>query len=119
MAYSCAYCRRQIYPLAGTVFHKSTTPLRIWFFALFLMTQTRGHITIRKLQKELGVTYKTAWRMHALFKKIIKQSEANLLISTPEMDEEFGVKREKSWVQKWVFFNKLEFRVVEKEEASS
>ena len=61
LAYSCKLCRTQVYPLTGTIFEKSTTPLRVWFFALFLMTHTRAEITIKQLQNELGVTYKTAW----------------------------------------------------------
>src|SRR5438105_4573391 len=54
-AYSCTYCRRHIFPLAGTLFEKSSTPLRTWFFALFLMTHTRASISKKQLQRELGV----------------------------------------------------------------
>jgi transposase-like protein len=61
-AYACNHCGRHIYPLAGTIFSKSTTPLRTWFYILYLMLSTRGLLSARQIQRETGVTYKTAWR---------------------------------------------------------
>jgi transposase-like protein len=61
-AYACNHCGRHIYPLAGTIFSKSTTPLRTWFYILYLLLSTRGLISARQIQRETGVTYKTAWR---------------------------------------------------------
>jgi transposase len=61
-AYACNHCGRHIYPLAGTIFSKSTTPLRTWFYILYLLLSTRGMISARQIQRETGVTYKTAWR---------------------------------------------------------
>lgn len=61
--YACQSCSYQIYPLAGTVFHKSPTSLKLWFYAIFLLSCSRGGISSKELQRQLGVTYKTAWRM--------------------------------------------------------
>jgi transposase len=105
MAYSCTFCRNQVYPLAGTIFEKSTTPLNLWFLAMFLMTQTRADITIRELQGELGVTYKTAWRIYKHLYKLMAQNKGDLLTERPD-----------SIIRKWVFFNKIELKVVEKQE---
>jgi|SRR2546425_4192439 len=66
-AYSCDYCGTQIYPLAGTIFEKTTTPLKTWFYAMYLMGSTRCGISAKQIQRETRVTYKTAWRM---FKQI-------------------------------------------------
>ncbi len=66
-AYSCQSCGTQVYPLAGTVFEKSTTSLRVWFYTMYLMGSTRCGISAKQIQRETGVTYKTAWRM---FKQI-------------------------------------------------
>ena len=66
-AYSCDYCGTHVYPLAGTIFEKSRTSLKSWFYAMFLMASTRCGISAKQLERELGVTYKTAWRM---FKQI-------------------------------------------------
>jgi len=61
--YSCEWCGYQISPTAGTIFHKSRTPLTIWFYVIYLMAQTRGGISAKQIERETGVTYKTAWRM--------------------------------------------------------
>jgi len=66
-AYACQYCRHQVYPTAGTIFHKSTTSLQLWFWAIFLMSSTRCGISAKQLEREIGVTYKTA---HRMFKQI-------------------------------------------------
>ena len=66
-AYACESCGNHIYPLAGTIFEKSSTKLRIWFHAMYLMGSTRCGISAKHIQRQTGVTYKTAWRM---FKKI-------------------------------------------------
>ncbi len=65
--YECDHCGYQISPTAGTILHKSPTPLRYWFYAVYLMASTKCGISAKQLQRELGVTYKTAWRM---FKQI-------------------------------------------------
>lgn len=101
-----------MYPLAGTIFEKSSTPLRLWFYALFLMTHTRGRITIKQLQRELGVTYKTAWRMQKRIHKLMALNNGDLLATTEE--DETGIKQ----VHKWVFFKRFEISVVEKQDSS-
>jgi transposase-like protein len=66
-SYSCDYCGHHVHPTAGTIFHKSPTPLTIWFYAIYLMAQTRCGISAKQIERETGVTYKCAWRM---FKQI-------------------------------------------------
>lgn len=61
--YGCEWCGHQISPTAGTIFHKSRTPLTLWFYTIYLMAQTRGGISAKQIERETGVTYKTAWRM--------------------------------------------------------
>ena len=61
--YACDFCGYQISPTARTIFHKSPTPLTTWFYAIYLMAQTRGGISAKQIQRETGVTYKCAWRM--------------------------------------------------------
>ena len=62
-AWDCDYCGYHLHPTAGTIFHKSSTSLHLWFYAMYLMTRTRCGISAKQLERELGVTYKTAWRM--------------------------------------------------------
>jgi transposase-like protein len=66
-SYSCDECGHHVHPTAGTIFHKSSTSLRLWFYAIYLMSSSRCGISAKHLERELGVTYKTAWRM---FKQI-------------------------------------------------
>jgi transposase-like protein len=63
LCYACDYCGHQTFPIAGTIFHKSTTPLRVWFQVIYRMASTRCGISAKQIQRETGVTYKTAWRM--------------------------------------------------------
>lgn len=62
-SYTCDSCGKHIHPMKGTIFEKSTTSLQLWFYAMFLMASTRCGISAKQLERELGVSYKTAWRM--------------------------------------------------------
>jgi transposase len=62
-SWTCTACGHHVHPTAGTIFHKSSTSLRLWFHAMYLMTSTRCGISAKQLERELGVHYKTAWRM--------------------------------------------------------
>jgi transposase-like protein/DNA-directed RNA polymerase subunit RPC12/RpoP len=61
--YSCEYCGHQIAPMAGTPFERTRTPLQDWFFVMFLFTTSRNGVAAKEVERQLGVTYKTAWRM--------------------------------------------------------
>ena len=61
--YSCEHCGHQIAPMAGTPFERTRTPLRDWFFVMFLFTTSRNGVAAKEVERQLGVTYKTAWRM--------------------------------------------------------
>lgn len=80
--------------MAGTIFEKSTTSLRLWFYAMYLMGSTRCGISAKQIQREIGVTYKTAWRM---FKQIRTLMSEDLRLEGPtvEIDETYygGVRK--------------------------
>ena len=67
-AYSCQWCGHHLHPTVGTPFAKTRTPLQLWFYAIHLFTTTRHGVSGKELQRQLGVTYKTAWRMAALIR---------------------------------------------------
>ncbi len=93
-AYACATCGNHIYPLAGTIFEKSTTSLRVWFQAMYLMGSTRCGISAKQIQRETGVTYKTAWRMFRQIRSLLSEPDMQLEGSTIEVDEMYhGGKR--------------------------
>ncbi len=70
--FSCQNCAYQINPLAGTIFHKSSTSLKSWFFAIFLFSNSKNGVSAKELERHLGVTYKTAWRMAKQIRTLMK-----------------------------------------------
>jgi transposase-like protein len=88
-AWACTACGHQVYPTAGTIFHKSSTSLHLWFYAMYLMSSTRCGISAKQLERELGVTYKTAWRMFTLIRNELMTQDDEPLSGEVEMDEMF------------------------------
>ena len=86
--YECDHCGYQLSPTAGTILHKSPTSLRSWFYAAFLLSVTRTGISAKQLERELGVTYKTAWRMFTQIRKLMGES-VNPLSGKVEVDETY------------------------------
>lgn len=94
-AYACDHCGHHIFPLAGTIFEKSSTPLRLWFYAMYLMGSTRCGVSAKQIQRELGVTYKTAWRMFRQIRTLLSDGDLKLEGPTVEVDETYygGVRK--------------------------
>lgn len=91
--YQCSKCRFQIAPMAGTIFEKSTTPLTLWFHALFIFSNAKSGISAKEMERQLGVTYKTAWRILKLIREALGQGNDKLR-GDVEMDESyFGGKK--------------------------
>lgn len=86
--YSCMHCGYQIHPLAGTIFHKSSTPLVSWFHAIYLFSVSKNGVSSKELERHLGVTYKTAWRMAKQIRLLMKQDES-VLSGVVEADETY------------------------------
>ena len=70
--YACEFCGLGVSPAAGTIFHKSATPLKTWFEVIHRMASARCGISAKQIEKETGVTYKTAWRMFKLIRSEIE-----------------------------------------------
>jgi len=91
--YACEFCGMGVSPTTDTIFHKSDTPLRSWFHAIFLMSSTKTGISAKQLQREWGVTYKTAWRMCTQIRTLMSEC-VNPLAGHVEVDETYiGGKR--------------------------
>jgi transposase len=88
-AWFCQACGFRIRPLVGTIFARSSTSLHLWFYAIFLMTSTRCGISAKQLERELGVTYKTAWRMFNKIRNDLMTHEETPLSGPVEADETF------------------------------
>ena len=88
-SWTCTGCGHHVHPLAGTIFEKSSTSLHLWFYAMYLMASTRCGISAKQLERELGVTHKTAWRMAHLIRKYLMEQTDEPLSGTVEMDETY------------------------------
>jgi transposase-like protein len=86
--WKCTSCAHELSPTAGTIFHKSSTSLHLWFYAMWIMTSTRCGVSAKQLERELGVTYKTAWRMFNLIRnRLMTQDYQGPLAGEVEADE--------------------------------
>jgi transposase-like protein len=88
-AYDCDTCGYHLHPTAGTIFHKSPTSLHLWFYAMYIMASTRCGVSAKQLERELGVTYKTAWRMFTLIRNEAMARDDGPLSGDVEMDETY------------------------------
>jgi transposase len=94
-AYACDHCGKMISPMAGTIFEHSSTSLRLWFYSMYLMSSTRCGISAKQIQRETGVTYKTAWRMFRQIRSLLSEPDMQLEGEAIEVDETYvgGVRK--------------------------
>lgn len=71
--YACMHCGYQLHPLAQTIFHKSSTPLKSWLFVMFKFSNSKNGVAALEIQRDLGVTYKTALRMCHQVRTLMEQ----------------------------------------------
>src|SRR5437667_4752406 len=113
-AYACPTCGHHIHPMVGTPFENSHTPLQKWFYAMYLFTTSRHGVPAKELQRQLGVTYKTAWRMGHQLRKLMDEDGPDQLQGHVEVDETMvggrrsGGKRGRGAPGKTVVFGILE-----------
>ena len=82
-SYVCEHCGYQVYPTAGTPFESTRTPLRDWFYVMFLFCASRNGVAAKEVQRRLGVTYKTAWRMCNLIRKYMGYVKGDFQLPAP------------------------------------
>lgn len=89
-SYQCSDkdCQYQLYPTAGTVFEKTRTSLKDWFYVIYLMTSTRNGVASKEVERQLGVTYKCALRMtHRI--RVLMANKDEILCGIVEIDETY------------------------------
>lgn len=112
--FQCSKCRFQIAPLSTSIFSKSDTKLSLWFHAIFIFSNAKSGISAKEMERQLGVTYKCAWRILSQIRKALKQSDSKLG-GIVEADEGFfkdnvvlGVAKRKGDVRARVMDNRRE-----------
>ncbi len=86
-SWTCTGCGRHISVTKGTIYEGSATSLHLWFYAGYLLTSTRCGISAKQLEREIGVTYKTAWRMLNKLRTIAMADDGEPLSGDVEVDE--------------------------------
>jgi transposase len=95
--YECKDCGNQLHPLANTIFHKSSSSLHDWFYVIYLFSVAKNGVSAKEVERHLGVTYKTAWRIAKQVRALMQQGTSPLS-GIVETDETYigGVQRGKN-----------------------
>ena len=100
-SFVCEHCGYQVYPTAGTPFESTRTPLRDWFLRHVPFCASRNGVAAKEVQRQLGVTYKTAWRMCNLIRKYMGYVDGDFPLGGPgktvEIDETFIGGKDTGW----------------------
>lgn len=87
-SWTCTGCGHHVHPTAGTIFAKSSTSLHLWYYAMYLVASTRTGLSAKHLERELGVSYRTAWRMlNKIRNELMNDEAAEQLGGDVEIDE--------------------------------
>ena len=86
----CAECARKTSATAGTIFHRSHTPLSTWFAAVWFITSQKNGVSAQGLKDALGFgSYETAWAWLHKLRRAMVRPERELLTGTVELDQSF------------------------------
>lgn len=83
-SYECEHCGKQVYPTAGTPFEKTRTSLRDWFHVMFMFCTSHNGVSAKEVQRIIGVTYKTAWRMCNLIRRYMGYIDGDNTLGDPD-----------------------------------
>lgn len=97
-SFQCQRCRYQASVTAGTIFHKTRTPLRKWFWMIYLLSQNKTGYSVLSLQKLLNIKhYRTAWLMAHKIRKALADRDAQYKLGgLIEMDDAYFGERQVS-----------------------
>jgi Transposase zinc-ribbon domain len=88
--WQCKGCGAQTSVTAGTVMHNTQTPLRLWFWAAYLVATHHPGISAVQLQRQLGIArHETAWMLLHKLRRAMVAPEREPLKREIEIDEFF------------------------------
>src|SRR3989344_5158023 len=106
--YQCDKCYYQIYPCAGTVFENTKTPLLYWFYAIYLFTASKNGVSAKEIERQLGVTYKCAWRMLKHIRILMGSQQVNMFERKSKQVKAFVVPDTKGKTLKPIIYSQIE-----------
>jgi transposase len=110
----CQHCGHHIHPTAGTIMQDSKTPLVSWLFVMLLFANSKNGVSAKEIQRQIGVTYKTAWRMGHLIRSLMDESGTIVLDGVVEMDETLVGGRKRGGKRGWGADKPCVFGMVER-----
>ena len=88
--FECSECGYQASVTAGTIFHKTRTPLRIWFWVIYLVTNDKRGVSAAQVAAQFNLSYPTAWAMLHKIRKAMGDREAKYFLDEiVEMDDSY------------------------------
>lgn len=110
--YKCAGCRQHISIRKGTIFHSSKISLRIWFFAIYIVTEKTRGVSSIQLAKDIGVNQKTAWLMMHKIRQAMNEENESVLSGIVEIDEGYcGASRARDKRLSFKIYRQKELRI--------
>jgi hypothetical protein len=86
----CAECGKKTSVTAGTIFHRSHTPLSTWFAAVWFVTSQKNGVSAQGLKDALGFgSYETAWAWLHKLRRAMVRPDRELLSGVVELDQSF------------------------------
>jgi transposase-like protein len=88
--FQCNLCHHQSSLIAGTLFEGTKLALRVWFLAIYLISQAKTGLSALALKRDLGVSYPTAWLMHhKLMQAMVAREAGYVLGGTVQVDDAY------------------------------
>jgi ribosomal protein L37AE/L43A/transposase-like protein len=73
----CSKCHYQLSATSGTVMNNTKAPIRKWYLAIYLLTSSKRGMSSKELQRQIKVTYKTAWYINKRIREAMTEAESN------------------------------------------
>lgn len=86
--YSCGKCGWQVSPMKNTIFENTKIPLTDWFYAIFVMVNNKAGTSAKEIERTIGVSYPTAWRMMHKIREMMAGTDEPLKTEV-ELDETY------------------------------
>jgi len=88
--YQCKKCKVETTLTRGTIFQGTRLPLFTWFYAVYLLTQSKNNVSALELTRTLGICYRSAWRLkHKLTQVMLEREDRRILSGRVEIDDAY------------------------------